>query len=423
MYPPPTSVKLVGSPEMLLPPRMTYASPRNAASVPSVTASDGRFKRPTSSPFTSPSVVATARPASPASQTLTPACQISAQQTAATVMFDATEMSISPAMTTNVRPKAISPMKTYGVARSSRFASPQEEARERPAPDTAGDDQEDEQQLPASERSSTRSGRRRSCLRTLLAGGEQIRPSLPSQGVLELLLEQRVDRDRDDDRGALEEDLPELGDVQRVKPLSIVATSSAPRVAPRTVPEPPNTLTPPITTAVTTSNSKPSPGDGVDGREPRSEHEAAQARQGAADRERGHHTPLRPDSGEPRSFGVGADRIEVPPPRSPAQHGAADERDAERDPGERREAGRLFGGKVEEPLRQLGRQDVLAAGDLEDDAAVDRERRQRRDDRRDLADATSRPLPMPQARPTAAASRATTTIGRPWWCASVLDET
>ena len=44
-----------------------------------------------------------------------------------------------------------------------------------------------------------------------------------------------------------------------VKPLSIVATSSAPSVAPRTVPEPPKTLTPPITTAVTTSNSKPRP--------------------------------------------------------------------------------------------------------------------------------------------------------------------
>ena len=42
-----------------------------------------------------------------------------------------------------------------------------------------------------------------------------------------------------------------------VKPLSITATSSAPSVAPRIVPEPPNTFTPPITTAVTTSSSKP----------------------------------------------------------------------------------------------------------------------------------------------------------------------
>jgi len=44
-----------------------------------------------------------------------------------------------------------------------------------------------------------------------------------------------------------------------VKPLLIVATRSAPNVTPRIVPEPPKTLTPPMTTAVTTSNSKPRP--------------------------------------------------------------------------------------------------------------------------------------------------------------------
>ena len=44
-----------------------------------------------------------------------------------------------------------------------------------------------------------------------------------------------------------------------VKPLSITATSSAPSMAPSTLPDPPNTLTPPITTAVTTMNSNDVP--------------------------------------------------------------------------------------------------------------------------------------------------------------------
>jgi hypothetical protein len=87
-----------------------------------VTASEGRSRSPTSSPFARPRATATPSPARAASQTFTPALQISAIETAATAMIDMTEMSISPAMTTNVRPKAARPMKMYGVARSSRLA-------------------------------------------------------------------------------------------------------------------------------------------------------------------------------------------------------------------------------------------------------------------------------------------------------------
>ena len=74
-----------------------------------------------------------------------------------------------------------------------------------------------------------------------------------------------------------------------VKPSCIVATRIAPRVAPSTVPEPPKTLTPPITTAVTASNSRFVPGDRVDAREARREHEPGQTRERAADHERGEH--------------------------------------------------------------------------------------------------------------------------------------
>ena len=44
-----------------------------------------------------------------------------------------------------------------------------------------------------------------------------------------------------------------------VKPSSITPMKSAPRTAPSTVPTPPKTLTPPITTAEITSNSNPDP--------------------------------------------------------------------------------------------------------------------------------------------------------------------
>ena len=39
--------------------------------------------------------------------------------------------------------------------------------------------------------------------------------------------------------------------------MSMVATRMAPSIAPRMLPEPPKTFTPPITTAVTTANSNP----------------------------------------------------------------------------------------------------------------------------------------------------------------------
>jgi hypothetical protein len=62
--------------------------------------------------LTSPSAVATASPATAASQTFAPAAKSCAKLTTETASVDAIEMSISPATTTNVRPKASRPMKT-----------------------------------------------------------------------------------------------------------------------------------------------------------------------------------------------------------------------------------------------------------------------------------------------------------------------
>ena len=76
--------------------------------------------------------------------------------------------------------------------------------------------------------------------------------------------------------------------------------------------------------------------------------------------------------------------------RSRAPHGAQrriaapSERDAERDPRERREAERLLEARFRKRVGQLIGARRSRRRDLEVDAAVDRERRQRGDDRRDL---------------------------------------
>ena len=180
-----------------------------------------------------------------------------AKQTAETAIVDATEMSISPAMTTNVRPNASSPMKTYGVTRSSRFAALEEEARERPAPDPG--------RRGSARRAAPPSARARAerCRSTRAHGSASCsceratRPVGAGAGVLEALRDERVDRDRDDDRRALEEDLPELRDPQQREAVVDRRDEQGAEHAPRIVPEPPKTLTPPITTAVMTSSSKP----------------------------------------------------------------------------------------------------------------------------------------------------------------------
>ena len=66
-------------------------------------------------------------------------------------MVDTTEMSISPAMTTNVRPNASSPRKMYGVRRSSRFARWRKKLDSVALQIPVADDEHDEDRLPSSD--------------------------------------------------------------------------------------------------------------------------------------------------------------------------------------------------------------------------------------------------------------------------------
>ena len=61
-----------------------------------------------------------------------------------------------------------------------------------------------------------------------------------------------------------------------VKPFEIVATRTAPITTPRIVPDPPNTFTPPITTAVDDGELEAVRRAGVERREARREQEAAE---------------------------------------------------------------------------------------------------------------------------------------------------
>ena len=71
------------------------------------------------------------------------------------------------------------------------------------------------------------------------------------------------------------------------------------------------------------------------------------------------HAPPGGDAREARRLRVRADRVEVAAPRRPAQDGSADERDADREPGERRQAERLLRGEVQERVGQLERRDLF----------------------------------------------------------------
>ena len=106
------------------------------------------------------------------------------------------------------------------------------------------------------------------------------------------------------------------------------------------------------------------------------------------------------DAGEAGGVGVRADRVEVAPPRRPAQDRGAG--DARRRARSTRASGRPSGFLAARSRNASGSwnaETVLPVGDLEQEAAVDRERRERGDDRRDRADGDEQPVDEPEHEP------------------------
>ena len=126
-------------------------------------------------------------------------------------------MSISPAMTTNVSPNAISPMNTYGVSRSSRLIRVKKNgesvALQIPTPTIATTSSVSQRttDAAAARRFTGAPARRRGLPR---ASGQHL-GAATAERVLQPPRHERVDRDRDHDRGAVEEHLPELRQPQQ----------------------------------------------------------------------------------------------------------------------------------------------------------------------------------------------------------------
>src|SRR5919201_1035391 len=118
----------------------------------------------------------------------------------------------------------------------------------------------------------------------------------------------------------------------------------------------------------------------------RREHESTQARERTGDRERGDDTARRRNSGKTRGLRFRADRVEITPPGRPPQGGRTYDRDSCGDPGEDGNAEGLRRRQIQKRVRKLISGDVLTARDMDVDAAIDPEGRERRDDRGDASD-------------------------------------
>ena len=90
----------------------------------------------------------------------------------------------------------------------------QEERRERAAPEADRDDQQDEHRLPAHEQRACETRRVTASCGGACSRAATICAAAAAQRLLEPMRDERVDRDRDDDR-PVEEHLPELGQLQQ----------------------------------------------------------------------------------------------------------------------------------------------------------------------------------------------------------------
>src|SRR5262249_35717436 len=152
--------------------------------------------------------------------------------------------------------KGEQPNEDVGGREVEEVGTAQEEARERPAPDAAAHDQHDQERFPARKHALGHDGRLRqgaaSWLRMRRASARRCRRNASCRRCLKIASNVTATT-----IAVPSKKIFQNSEIRSsVKPLSIVATRSAPSVAPSTVPDPPKTLTPPITTAVTTSSSK-----------------------------------------------------------------------------------------------------------------------------------------------------------------------
>ncbi len=112
------------------------------------------------------------------------------------------------------------------------------------------------------------------------------------------------------------------GTWRRTRPLSMVARTTAPSAAPMTVPEPPVTLTPPITAAASDVSSQPEARIDGDRADAGGVEEAGEPAHDAAEDVGEEDDPLRAEAEEGARQRVGADRVDAPADRVEAEEHA-----------------------------------------------------------------------------------------------------
>src|SRR4051812_1938397 len=378
-------------------PMTTKARPRNSASVPIVTASDGRPKRVTSTPLKAPHSAPATRQSGMISSTGRPWFHSDAAIALDRASTEATERSISAAMITSASGSAISatsekssePVGNESVVRNSE---------EIPWPMIAVSTIR-----PSSSASQRPANARRRAPDAPRAGAGAVASACtarapPAQGGLDAQAEEAIERDRDQqqraDRGLLPERLDaqddqRAGDRAEEQRAERGAVDAAGAAEDRDAPHHRRGDHGQLVAGA---------GGRVDGREARGEQRPAEAGQRAGERERGQHPAVRAHAGQPRAPGVRADRVQLAPGAEVAQPLPDDDHHDERDDDEIGDAEHGPGADVEEVVGQRLGVDLATVRPQERQAAERVERPQRHDERGHLAPGGEDPVEQPARR-------------------------
>src|SRR4051795_6030186 len=391
------SVQMVGKSVTDSSPMTTKASPRNSASVPIVTASDGSPKRVTSTPLKAPQSAPATRQSGMISSTGSPWFHSDAATALDSASTEATERSISAEMITSANGSAISatsekssePVVNESVVRNSD---------DRPWPTIAVTTIR-----PISSASQRPANARRRAPDAARVGAGAVASACtarapPAQGGLDAEPEEAVERDRDEqqraDRGLLPERLDAQDDQRR---RDGAEQQGAERGA--------------IDAAGAAEDCDAADHRGgdhgqlvarasgrIDGCEARREERAAEPGERAGEHERGQHAAVRAHAREAGALGVRSDRVELAAGAEVAQPLPDRDHHDERDDHQVGDAEHGARAEVQERVGQRLGVDLAAIGPQEREAAVRVEHAQRHDERRHLPPGGEEAVEQPAGR-------------------------
>src|SRR5262245_54970760 len=398
----PIFVSEAGSPARVSLGRMICAIPRKSASVPIVTARDGRPRRVIRKPLNRPQAAPTTRAMTIAAWIGQPWPASSARTTPERPRIDATDRSISPVMMMSARGSAM-------IATSPMFRPTKKKVVDCV---NAGDAFAPKISVPMNRRTrpvSQRASRRTISRRGLgeaasaawgagVSGLATAAPSRP-EGRRDAHRHQPVEGDRPHQQAALHRQLPVRRDVRAGQGARDRLQQDRPEDGPDHAAAAAEDRDAADHDRGDHDELVARAGDRVDGSEVGEPERPGDPRDHAAERERREDPPLDGDARQARSLRVRPDRVEVPPgaegPHPVPGHGGRDDQDD----AEVRQARERPEADLVEPVRQVGRVDLVAAGPGRVDAADDVERRERHDEARHARDRHDRPLDDPPAEP------------------------